>query len=391
MTIKELMDAINAKKAEAKNLLKNDDIDGAKAAKAELDDLNNKLSIMQELEEEGEEKMRDAKPTTQIYDAVHEFADAARHGFRNTRTVTQNDETGNGGADGGYTVPQDILTRINHYKEARFSLENLVSKENVSTLSGRRVYQTRAQHTGFSSVAEAGTIGAKSGPQFTPVNYTVVKYAGYLPVTNELLADSDANITQVLTEWLAEEDIATRNAQIIAKIKTKTATAIEGIDDIKTALNVTLGQAFAGSSVIVTNDDGFNYLDLLKKESGSNEYLLKPMQDQTNPMKYTLAVGARVVPVVVVPNVIFGSRAGTGNDAGKTFIPFVIGDLKEYCRIFDRQQLSIATSTQAVVGSGENVINAFEQDMTLLRGITRFAAVVVDADAIVFGELEVGE
>lgn len=390
MNIKELMNAINAKREEARELLDKDDLEGAKAAKAELEELNDKLAVMQELEKEGEETMRDMTPVVpQAADPVHEFAQAARMGFRNTRTVTQNDETGNSGADGGYTVPQDILTQINRYKEARFSLEDLVSKENVSTLSGRRVYQTRAQHTGFSSVAEAGTIGAKSGPQFTPVNYTVVKYAGYLPVTNELLADSDANITAVLTEWLAEEDIATRNAQIIAKIKTKTATAITGIDDIKTALNVTLGQAFANTAVIVTNDDGFNYLDQLKKESGSNEYLLKPAQDQTLGMKYTLSVGARQVPVVVVPNSVFASRAGTGDDSGKTFYPFVIGDLKEYCKIFDRQQLSIATSTQAVVGTGDNVINAFEQDMTLLRGIIRFVAVVVDADAIVFGEMAI--
>ena len=130
-------------------------------------------------------------------------------------------------------------------------------------------------------------------------------------------------------------------------------------------------------------------MDQLKKESGSNEYLLKPAQDQTLGMKYTLSVGARQVPVVVVPNSVFASRAGTGDDSGKTFYPFVIGDLKEYCKIFDRQQLSIATSTQAVVGTGDNVINAFEQDMTLLRGIIRFVAVVVDADAIVFGEMAI--
>ena len=70
-------------------------------------------------------------------------------------------------------------------------------------------------------------------------------------------------------------------------------------------------------------------------------------------------------------------------------IPFVIGDLKEGVKLFDRQQLSIATSTQATVGTGENVINAFEMDMTLFRGITRFDVKIKDADAFKCGAVVV--
>lgn len=407
MSIKELMNAINAKKAEAKALIEKDDLEGAKNAKKELDELTAKLSIMESIEEEKEEAMKDATLTApQAADPVHEFAEAARHGFRNTRTVSTGNE--GTGADGGYTVPQDIQTRINKYKEARFSLSDLVDHENVTTMSGRRTYQKKAQHTGFSAVNEGASIGAKAVPQFEVLNYAVKKYAGYLPVTNELLADSDANITNVMVEWLGEEDIATDNAQIIAKVTPSDASdivAITGIDDIKPIINVTLGQAYAGNVKIVTNDDGLNWLDTLKKTSEmvtdeespvtttvtTNEYLLKPNLDQTSPIKYTLAVGARNIPVVVVPNNVWASREGTGGDAGKVFYPFVIGDLKEFLKIFDRQRLSIATSTEAVVGSGDNVVNAFEMDMTLFRGITRKDYVVKDADAVVFGEVEVGE
>lgn len=405
MSIKELMNAINAKREEARELLDKDDLEGAKAAKAELEELNDKLAVMQELEKEGEETMRDMTPgVPKAADPVHEFAEAARHGFKNTRTVSTGNE--GTGADGGYTVPEDIQTKINKYKEAHFSLASLVDSENVTTKSGRRTFQKKSQHTGFNKVNEGASIGAKAVPQFEVLEYNIDKYAGYLPVTNELLADSDANITNTMVEWLGEEEVATDNTQIIAKVTPSDASdivAVADIDDIKDVINVTLGQAYASGVKIITNDDGLNWLDKLKKtvemvtdeESPvtttvtTNEYLLKPNADQTSPIKNTLSVGTKNVPVVVVPNSVWASREGTGADAGKTFYPLVIGDLKEFIKIFDRQQLSIATSTQAVVGSGDNVVNAFEMDMTLFRGILRKDYVVKDSDAAVFCEVEI--
>lgn len=380
MTIKELMNAVNAKREEVKSLLDADKLEEAKAAKEELVQLTDKLSIAQSVEAEEEDAMRDtAKPVEAKRDAIHDFAEAARHRF-----VNMNNETTP--ADGGYTVPEDIQTRINKFREARFGLQSLVDTEPVSTMSGRRTYQTRAQHTGFTQVAEGGKISAKNGPQFTPISYNIKKYAGYLPVTNELLADSDANISNTLIEWLGEEDVATRNAIILAKVAQKTATPMTGLDDVKKAINVTLGQAFAATSAIVTNDDGFNWLDTLKTSANSNEYLLKPAQDQTNPIKYYLAVGARQVPVIVVPNAILASP-DNASDNTKIDVPLIIGDLKEYCKIFDRALLSIMTSNVAAVGSGASAINAFEEDLTIFRGIERLDCVVKDASAIVNGTI----
>lgn len=74
----------------------------------------------------------------------------------------------------------------------------------------RRTFKTRSQQTGFSKVSEGGKILKKDGPQFSVLNYAISKYAiskyaGFLPVTNELLEDSDENITRVLTEWIGDE------------------------------------------------------------------------------------------------------------------------------------------------------------------------------------------
>ena len=376
MNLQQLLDAINAKKAEVKNLAEQGKIAEAKTAKEELVNLQEQYNILKDVVEEEQTgvsidnfanalavKIASASGS----DAIHDFAEAARHGFY-TNTMTEGTK-----ADGGYTVPEDIQTKINQYKKAVFSLESLVDVETVKTGSGRRTFQKKAQAEGFKAVAEAGKIQGNNTPQFEILEYAVKKYAGYMPVTSELLADSDANITAVLTKWLAEEDIATKNAQILTAIATKAETDLKNLDGIKKAVNVTLGAAYAGGVAIVTNDDGLNYLDTLVDKQG--RYLLSP--DVQNPMQMVLAVGARKIPVKVVPNTILATKTNK--------IPFIIGDLKEAVKIFDRAKLNIMTSNVAAVGT----LNAFEQDLTLFRGIERFDCKVKDSDAFVNGTITV--
>lgn len=296
-------------------------------------------------------------------DSIKAFADAVRSRFKDLNEGT--------GADGGYTVPEDILTKVNEYKQERFSLATLIDRETVTTKSGRRTYKKRAQHKGFTQVAENGKITKVDAPQFEVMTYDIKKYGGYMPVTNELLEDSDANIANIVIGWLGEEEIATENAQILAKINTKAATPLSSLKDIKKAVNVTLA-AFAGTVKIVTNSDGLQYLDTL--EDGNGRPLLSP--DPVKPMEMYLSVGARRIPVVVIPNAVLPS-----SEAGA--IPFIIGDLFEFLKQFDRKQITLLQSNLAAVGE----LNAFEQDLTLFRALTRKDWQIKDDQAIVRGEL----
>lgn len=371
----EMINKINAKKTEVKDFVGKDLIEEAKVAKAELQELQDKFDLLKDIEAEQNIDAEDRahSPKEAEYDPIHELANAARHGFMNDVAYPNEGTPG----QGGYTVPQDIQTKINEFKQDRFSLETLVETVGVTAPTGSRVYQTRANHTGFSQVAEAGAIGQVAAPEFTLINYAVSKYAGYLPVTNELLADSDANIASVIIKWLGEEDIATRNNIILTKLAALTTKDLANLDGIKHALNVDLGAKFIGSSSIITNDDGFNYLDTLK--NGQSEYLLKPSMDPTKPMERRLAVGATTIPVVVVPNAVLASS----KKSGKAVMPFYIGDLKEAITIFDRKKVVIDNSTTASVSG----FNAFEQDMTLFRAIERLDCQFIDQTAVVAGTI----
>lgn len=396
----ELLNQINAQKQRVIDLANENKIKEATAAKEELKKLQNKFDLLKDVLEsrEGSDEEPDdtdpdsgSEPTNpenanagglhliniNKNHAVHEFADAARHYFRNAKANTEGSK-----ADGGYTVPEDIKTEINRYREEHFSLQSLVDTETVSTNSGRRTYQSRASHTGFTEVAEGGKIGNVAGPTFEVINYTIKKYAGWMPVTSELLADSDANITNTLIQWLGEEDIATRNRLILGILQNGSAAELKDLDGIKKVINVTLGSAFKNTSKIITNDDGLNWLDTLKDSNG--HYLLKPNMDPTSPIKQQLAVGATNIPIVVVPNSVLPSNIATAKKRG---IPMLCGDAKEAVKVFDRQQISILASNIASVTG----FNAYEQDMTLLRGILRLDVKQKDARALVNGAVTVDD
>lgn len=361
----------------------NKDLDKAKGVLDEIDDLKKEYEIEKRLfeAEKAENKPDEAalenstvdkSKESEKKDSVKEFADAARQGFKVNKTMTEGTP-----ADGGYTVPEDIQTRINEFKTAKASLLDLVTVEKVATNKGQRTFKARANQTGFAKVGEGGKIGAKNTPTFSRLSYEIDKYAGYFPVTNELLADSDANIAEAITRWIGDESRVTANKLILAEIATKTAVEFKGIDDIKKALNVTLGSAFKATSVIVTNDDGLQYLDTLKDSDG--KYLLS--SNPSNPLDLRLAAGATTVPVKVYPN---ADLPTTENK-----IPFLVGDFKEAIVFWDRQLTSIMASNIAAVGTGETALNAFEEDLTIFRAIEREDVTKRDEAAYVNGYIDV--
>src|SRR5690606_37068913 len=105
-------------------------------------------------------------------------------------------------------------------------------------------------------------------PKFVSVSYRLAKRAGYLPITNELLRDSDQNILAYVTDWIARKVVVTRNTLIVQILDTLAAKALAGLDDIKRVLNVDLDPAISRTAVVITNQDGYNWLDTQKDNQG---------------------------------------------------------------------------------------------------------------------------
>lgn len=374
--MRDILAAIEAKTAEAKTALAAGETEKSAGIMSEVEDLQKQYDLAKKIFEAEQkfagdpEKGKTQEPETEPKkDSVKAFADAARKRFK-TMSVGEDDE-------GGYTVPQDIQTRINQYRDATFNLRQLVRVETVTAPTGSRIFQVKGSQAAWTSIGEGTAIGVKNTPTFERATYSIKKYGGIFPVTNELLKDSDANITRVLTEWIGDGSRVTGNSLILTAIATKSQTNLADLEGIKKALIKTLGQAYMPTSSIVTNDDGLLYLSTL--QDGNGRDLLSP--DPFRPMELWLSVGAVRVPIKVIPN---GVLATSNNK-----VPFIIGDLKEGIWFFDYNQTAIVASNTAIVGSGENTLNAFEQDLTLFRALEREDVVVRDANAFVNGYITV--
>ena len=382
---RELRQLMAEKQTHIQNLLADNRIDEAESATEELKAIRREFDIVQ--------TMNDVVPATAPFggmpqqeeakdvDTTHVFAQLLRNrhdslsdmelSFAKSMAVRNAANMNEGaGEAGGFIVPTDEQTKINELKRALNPLSALVRVENVNTMSGTRVLEKASDMTPFASVAELAAIGEIDGPKFTQVKYAIKKFAGILPISEELLADSDQNLLAYVNGWLAKKSVATENAQILAVLKTLTKAPLTNLDGIKDLLNVTLDPTISLMSSVLTNQDGFNFLDKQKDTDG--RYLLQP-----NPLDSTqkLLFGK---PVTVVSNKVLPTDTSV---ASAKKAPVIIGSFTDAVVLFDRQA---TTLTGTSVGG-----DAWKRDSYDVKAVTRIDVQKFDDKAVVFGELTI--
>lgn len=387
--LRALLSKLDNAKQEVRTLLAEDKTSEAKDKMAEIRSLQEKVDLQRELEETearglgGQELGGNGDvPDKEMRELEQEYTGIVLRGIRR-RPITEEmrsvvgeyerralmNEGGTNPAipdgDVGIVVPQDIQTRINELMRQWNDLSPYVTVEDVSTLSGSRVLETDADMTPFADVDEYGVMQAIDNPKFTPISYKVKKRAGYLPLTNELLQDNDANLLGYVTNWIARKAAHTRNTHIISTLNTLTPKALADLKAINTVLNVDLDPAISISSIILTNQDGFNWLD--NQVDGMGRPIL--MDDFTQPGR-KLFKGRQVV---VVSN---RNLPSTGTNA-----PLIIGNLKQFMVLFNRRFFELASTREGG--------DAWRRDTTELRTIMRDDYVKWDAKAAVFGQLDI--
>ena len=373
---RELRQKMAAKNEEIRGLMNEGKLDDAEQATEELRRLKRELQVEITLGENSVDTVPPEARQHQNHDNdidVNQIMARALRGNQLSkeenevlvRASTLNEGTGK---DGGFIVPKDVQTAINELKRTLNPLDELVRVEKVATMSGERTYEKLSTMTAFPNVAELANIANLETPEFNRVEYKVQKYAGILPISSELLADTDQNLLNYLYRWLAKKDTITRNTEIVKLINTLTKKPITGIDGLKDILNVDLDPAIALTSIILTNQDGYNYLDKLKDTQG--HYLLQP-----NPLNPTEKMLSGKVVKVVSNKVLPTDTSGSSKNA-----PVIIGDLTETITLFDREAITLLGTN---IGG-----NAFVTDGYNIRGTLRFDTKIVDNEATVFGQLK---
>lgn len=371
---RELRQQMTLKTQEVQNFLKEDKLDDAERVTAELRNMKRELEVLKTVEDVAGLPPVSPKVDSkedEVVDKTHVLAQVLRRGKLNDAEMSYAQQVVDAvgsliegtPASGGFIVPVDAQTKINELKRTLNPLSGIVRIENVNTLSGTRVLEATADMTPFVNVAEMAQIDETDAPTFTQIKYTVAKYAGILPISKELLADTDQNLLTYVYNWLAKKSVVTENTKIVSVLNGLSKSPVAKLDDVKKILNVTLDPALSLLSTVVTNQDGFNYLDTQKDTQG--DYLLQP-----NPLDPTqkMLFGR---PVKVVSNKTLPT------DTGKA--PLIIGSMTDAVVLFDRQAITLQGTD---IGG-----NSFLRDSYDIKAVTRFDVQPFDPQAAVFGQI----
>lgn len=399
--MQKLLKQINDKKNEVKSLVNDGKLEKARAAKEELKELQDKFDLLFDLEDEEREGIENkvnagtAKVVggekTDKKNIVKAFVNIVKAGFLHKevseedakvyKNAMSSDTTPNddGEIGAGITIPEDIRTDIIELRRSDDNLEQYVNVEGVVTSKGSRNIEVNAEAVPFDNVDEEADFPDMDEPKFKKIAYAIKKKGGILKITAELFEDTAANIMAYINKWIAKKTKATRNAMILKVLNEMTAgkeVVVENLDSLKDIFNEELDPAIAATSIVITNQSGFNYLDKLKDEEGN--YILQ--KDPTGKTKGKLLFGE--YPIVKLSKRTLKSveiKGGDGDTVTGYKHPVFCGDLKEALTLFDRNVITIDMNDKAA--------GLWEKDMTGIKVRDRFDVQAVDTEAVVKGEI----
>jgi HK97 family phage major capsid protein len=306
---------------------------------------------------------------------VRAFVDAIRLGVTPKNIHQQRDgrfgvltdaltETGGSpaGSEGGFLLPIDFDNMIKEQMRSAVDLSPFVNVELVSGYSGWRAVDA-APSAAFSEITS--TVAAMESPAFTKVEFAVKEYGGYLPVSNDLLADTPVNIMQYIARWCGKKSSLTHTSLILALVNALspvTVTDWKQVDaKIKTALNKTLDPAVSASAIIMLNQTAFDLMDQLL--DGTGRPIMAPDPTNETVKRY------KGRQVVVVPDALWANLVD-----GDTYTRIAVGDGREMVTMFRRMTGELASTTQGG--------DAWRANGTEVRYILREVAKTIDSGAM---------
>ena len=256
------------------------------------------------------------------------------------------------GANGeGYILPQDIQTKINEKVRAFNSFRDVLGYIQTTALKGAFPMENLDSLAGLTDFAD-GTDGSLSDDiSFGQVTFALKEKAAFIKLSNTLLALTDNNLIAYIVRVFAKKAVITENAMAKAALElNKTVKTFADWSEFKKSINVDLDPAALNNTVIVTNQDGFNYFDEQVDDNGRP--LLQP--DPTQPTRKILFG----YPVKVFSNRQLAPTAATTTADG--FAPLYYGDLEEGVIFVDLGGTAFAASAEAGFMSNTTIARLIE-------------------------------
>ena len=222
-------------------------------------------------------------------------------------------------------IPSEVVTPVFEGANAKQNLAQMATVKQVSTGSGKYPISIPDPTKFLATKEELATIQDVNA-SVKDVAFTAKTYAGKIYLSNELVDDSAIDIKAEVQSQLQQLVLNTDNHNVILLLQTLSSEKAANIDDLKKIKNTEIDPAVLGSngSMVITNQDGYNYLDTLKNSQG--QYLLT--EDVT-------AVSGKALfglPITVVSNAVLP-------DVTSQF-PVFIGNLPQTIAVFRRNNIA---------------------------------------------------
>ena len=362
--LRELLNKIHNKKNEARELFENGNIEDGNKLLKEIKDLQAQADGLMALDD-GLEGDPIPEPQTQGRSSV-DIIRAFLRGDRTSEDVVQNLSTidAEGEESVSLIIPEDISNEIREQRRSYKAARDLIGYYPTTTLSGTYPVEDTSTMSELTEFEDDTELKQSEDPKFKPVKYSIKLRGAFLPISNLLRQVAPSGFITYLSRWWNKKAILTENKKIFAVLTGgKNTTDISGLAGLKSAINKGLDPAFVNIS-IVTNQDGYDYLDNLTDANGKP--LLNP-----DPMNKDRMLFKGTYPISYFANRLLPS-AGTK-------APILIGDLVEACDFVELEGgLQIASSEHA----------DFKKNRTLMRVVTGYDVTLKDTDAYINGLID---
>ena len=319
----------------------------------ELEELNSKIPSNNE-RKKGDESMKDKEFRDKLSLYVRTKGKVLREG---PVEPEEPEMVGFKVVDGGVLIPEEILAPQKEKKDA-LDLTKYVHVIKTNRGSGK-IPLIKKSGSKMNSVAELEKNPELAKPEIDEVSFDIETYRGYIPVSQEAIEDADYDITGLIAEEIADQELNTKNAAIVNILKSApapeydqsgNALPVVGIDGLKTVINTKLKRVY--NVKLFVSSSLYNELDITKDKNG--RYLL---QDSISSASGKTFAGREVI---VLDDDVIGEQAGDK-------VAFV-GDAYEFVKLFDRKRASVKWVDNNIYGE-------------LLAGFVRFATVAFDENA----------
>ncbi|KMT58904.1 phage major capsid protein [Paenilisteria newyorkensis] len=340
VTINEKREAYNSSVTEVRSVAESGDLEKAQelkedieVKKAELETLQSNLTDLEEIngyrevdppsdEGAGGTGAAESRSILEKNPEVADFDNYIRTKGSEIRSLNS--------VDAGVLIPENIVNKPQETPETVVDLSKFVNRQPVTSPSGSYPVVGNATDA-MVDVEELAKNPALAKPNFKKIDYKVKTYRGSIPISQEAIDDSEADLLAIVQRDVKQKELNTSNAKISEVLQTFTATNAASLDDIKKVFNVTIDPAYSVS--IVATASMYQVLDTLKDKNG--QYILK--QDIVSPSG--MSISGR--PLYIVSDKLLGKDGDT-----KAFI----GDMYKGVLFADRKQLSVRWVENEIYG-----------------------------------------